>query len=719
MLLIMNKTTVDIKGMHCRSCEILIEDELQKIPQVTKVEIDHKTGRAEIYYQSNKLDQNSVEQAVKTAGYNLGKDEKPWFSKNPQDYLELFTCLVVIFFLYYLASDAGIFNIRLASSNNFASLPVVLLIGLTAGLSTCMALVGGLVLGASARFAEKHPQATPLQKFKPHLIFNVGRIASFFLLGGVIGYGGSFFQLSPFTLGILTIIVGLVMFFLGIQLIDMFPKLKSFSFALPKSISRALGIHNRNNLEYSHKNAAISGALTFFLPCGFTQAMQLYAISTGNVWQGAATMGVFAIGTAPGLLGVGGLTSFIKGAFSKTFFKFAGVVVVLLALFNLSNGYNLTGLNGNILAFGKTAAALSSDPNVVLQNGVQVVKMTQNSNGYTPNSFTIQKNVPVRWIINSVDPNSCAASIASAKLGIKQTLQAGENIIEFTPAEAGPIKFTCIMGMYGGVFNVIDSNSTAVQTTTLQNNSPTNTAQAGGSCGSSGGGCGCGSGTKQKNTNNQTTPTAATLEGNTQVIKTTYTQNTDIQPSLFAVTVGQPVRLEIDAADDGAGCMKTITIPDLTDKVEVLKKDGKITFNFTPQKTGEFNITCAMGMTRGSIVVNSANDSTKTSQASPSVSPTVVATTNASQLIKAIYASGTDIQPNQFTVKAGAPVRMEINVKDDGYGCMGSITIPGLTNKVEVLQKGKVIVFDFIPNKTGKYDITCAMGVPRGAITVN
>lgn len=713
----MNKTNVYIKGMHCRSCEILIEDELQKIPQVTKVEIDHKTGRAEIYYQSDKLDQAAVEQAIKTAGYNLGRDEKPWFSKNPQDYLELFTCLVVIFFLYYLASDAGIFNLKFASSNNFSSLPVVLLIGLTAGLSTCMALVGGLVLGASARFAEKHPNATPLQKFKPHLIFNVGRIASFFVLGGVIGYGGSFFQLSPLTLGILTIAVGLVMFFLGIQLIDMFPKLKSFSFTLPKSISRALGIQNHSKAEYSHKNAAISGALTFFLPCGFTQAMQLYAISTGNAWQGAATMGVFAIGTAPGLLGVGGLTSFIKGAFSKTFFKFVGAVVVLLALFNISNGYNLTGLSGNILAFGKTAAALSSDPNVATQNGVQVVKMTQNSNGYTPNSFTIQKNIPVRWIINSVDPNSCAASIASAKLGIKQTLQAGENIIEFTPAEAGPIKFTCIMGMYSGVFNVVDNNTTTVQAAALQNNSPTN-AQAG-SCGGSGGGCGCGGGAKQKNTNNKTPPTAAVLEGNTQVIKTIYTQNTDIQPSRFSVTVGQPVKLEIDAKDDGAGCMRTITIPDLTDKIEVLKKGSKITFNFTPQKTGEFNITCAMGMVRGSIVVNPANDLTKTSQASPSASPVVASITSASQTIKAIYTSGTDIQPNQFTVKAGTPVRMEINVKDDGYGCMGSITIPGLTNKVEVLQKNKVIVFDFVPNKTGKYDITCAMGVPRGAITVN
>jgi sulfite exporter TauE/SafE len=48
----------------------------------------------------------------------------------------------------------------------------------------------------------------------------------------------------------------------------------------------------------------LSGALTFFLPCGFTFAMQLYALSTGNFWMGMAVMAIFAIGTLPGLLSI-------------------------------------------------------------------------------------------------------------------------------------------------------------------------------------------------------------------------------------------------------------------------------------------------------------------------------------------------------------------------------------------------------------------------------
>ena len=236
-------------------------------------------------------------------------------------------------FIYFIANDLGLFKLVAASSSNFSSLPVVFLIGITAGLSTCMALVGGLVLGASARFAEKHPTATPLQKFKPHLFFSLGRVISYFVLGGIIGYLGSFFQLSLTTLGILTIAVGAVMLLLGLQLTDLFPRLSGASFTLPKGNCQNFWNSRARKKEYSHKNSMIMGALTFFLPCGFTQAMQLFAIASGSPVTGALTMGVFALGTTPGLLGVGGLTSVIKGTFAKTFFKFAGIVVVVLAFF--------------------------------------------------------------------------------------------------------------------------------------------------------------------------------------------------------------------------------------------------------------------------------------------------------------------------------------------------------------------------------------------------
>jgi sulfite exporter TauE/SafE/copper chaperone CopZ len=440
--------------MHCRSCELLIEDELKKLPGVKRVEVNHKKGLATVYSHQSLLEAD-VFQAVEKAGYTCGVDKiesGQLFTSNPKAYKELGLAVLIGAGLFLLAKGLGIFNLGANISGNYGSLSVVFLVGLTAGVSTCMALVGGIVLGASAKYSQKHPEASGIAKFKPHLFFNLGRIISYIIFGALIGFLGSVFQLSSTLLGILTIGVGLVMLLLGTQLIDMFPVLNKVSITLPKSVSRFFGIRNRSDKEYSHKNSWLLGALTFFLPCGFTQAMQLYSISTGDPVAGALTMGVFALGTAPGLLGVGGLASAIKGPSMRLFFKTAGIVVIALSLFNIKNGTNLIGLYPS----PPRAVAKISDPNVKIIDGIQVVRMRQVATGYIPNKLTIKKDLPVRWIIDSKTANTCAASLVSQKLNVRQRLKLGENVITFTPTQTGIIHFSCSMGMYTGSFTVVE-----------------------------------------------------------------------------------------------------------------------------------------------------------------------------------------------------------------------------------------------------------------------
>jgi plastocyanin domain-containing protein len=348
------------------------------------------------------------------------------------------------------------------------------------------------------------------------------------------------------------------------------------------------------------------GAMTFFLPCGFTQAMQLFAMSSGSPITGALTMGVFALGTAPGLLGVGGLTSVVKGNGARLFFKTAGVVVIMLAFFNVGNGLNLLGVPQVLGAISTNASTgnAKQDPNVTLVNGVQVVRMAQESSGYSPNKFTIKKGVPVKWIVTSKDVYSCASSIVSQQLNIRKGLELGENIFEFTPKETGTIRFSCLMGMYNGSFTVVDDTS-AANFTPLQEKAPVAQQQAnsgsGASCSANGGGCGCGGGAKKAVT---TTTGETTTAGQVQLLKASYTSLGDIQPNNFTVKANQPVRFEIDAKDDGQGCMGSVTVPTLTKKVEVFTKGEKTVFEFTPTSKGSFPITCAMGVPRGQIIVN-------------------------------------------------------------------------------------------------------------------
>lgn len=594
---------VPVRGMHCRSCELLIEEKLKEIEHVIEVYVNYSLGEATIHHhEANTPNIHSIKRAIAEAGYEVGTpDRHPFLTKDKREYINLGIAFLVLMVLYLVFRSLGLSNFSPNLSS--PSWGLIVIIGLVAGFSTCMALVGGLSLGLSTKFAENHPTATSAEKFRPHIFFVIGRILSYALLGGLLGALGTVFKLSATANGIITLLVGAVMLLMGLQLINIFPRLNHFKLSLPKSISKALGV-NRKKKEYSHKNSMLMGALTFFLPCGFTQAMQLYAVSTGSFSLGALTMGLFALGTAPGLLSIGGVTSLVRGNFKERFFKVAGLAVIFFGLFNLNNGYTLASLNFSDFNAKSGQGIIANDPNVIMVNGVQVVRMTENNEGYSPNKFSIKKGVPVKWVIDAQAPYSCASSLVIPKLGIQKSLVSGENIIEFTPNEVGKLAFSCSMGMYTGAFNVYDESSAKNNITTQSNNNiaSTPTRSSGGSCGGSGGGCGgCGGGVKIKK---DTSNTVAQVENGAQVIKSTYTASNYLQPNAFKVKGGQSVKFVIDVKDDGRGCGYAIMIPGLYNNAIPLSAGQPITMEFTPTTPGSYDITCGMNMIRyGTIVV--------------------------------------------------------------------------------------------------------------------
>src|SRR3990167_11148888 len=94
------------------------------------------------------------------------------------------------------------------------------------------------------------------------------------------------------------------------------------------------------------------GVATFFLPCGFTQSMQIYTLTTGNFLTGALIMSAFALGTFPvlALLSFSSL-SIHKKAQSGIFFKTAGLIVIFFGIFNLINSLASVGIIPPIFNF--------------------------------------------------------------------------------------------------------------------------------------------------------------------------------------------------------------------------------------------------------------------------------------------------------------------------------------------------------------------------------
>ncbi|MEK7493618.1 MAG: sulfite exporter TauE/SafE family protein, partial [Patescibacteria group bacterium] len=175
----------------------------------------------------------------------------------------------------------------------------------------------------------------------PQIFFHIGRIVSFFILGGVIGAVGSAFQLGATGTFALGMIIGLVMLVLGINLLDIFHWTKRFQPSMPKFVSRrALRITEMNHTF----TPVLAGIATFFLPCGFTQSMQIYTLSTGSFLGGGLTMLAFALGTFP-VLALISFSSLSIHTSSKAgiFFKSAGLIVILFAVFNIINSMAAIG----------------------------------------------------------------------------------------------------------------------------------------------------------------------------------------------------------------------------------------------------------------------------------------------------------------------------------------------------------------------------------------
>lgn len=480
------KIILPIAGLHCRSCELLLEDGLSRVKNVKGVKVSHKLGQAEISYEKETPDLKLLSQSVEDLGYKIGANTIK--TKLNSSLLILALVLGIFFLINYF----GLLNFNLDWLQSELSWPLALLVGLVAGISTCMALVGGLVLALATDYSKKHPQANARQKFQPQLIFNLGRVLGFFILGGLLGWLGAGFKFSHTTNGLISLIIGLVILFLGLKLLGFF---SNYDLALPKVLSRKLGLKSEDK-KYKNGRAIILGALTFFVPCGFTQAMQVYALGSGDFLSGGLIMAAFALGTAPGLLGVGGLAALIKGRRAEIFYKIAAIVIIIFALLNLSNGYNLLKLNA-----GKNIDnnPVVLDPNVEIGDNLQIVRMTENSRGYSPNRFTIKQNIPVKLIIDAQAPYSCASAFIIPSLNISRQLKAGENVIEFTPKKVGNIPFSCSMGMYTGNFKVVAEDDFSNQD--LSNTVDSNpTLNNGGTCGGAGS-CSCGKATDNNNTN--------------------------------------------------------------------------------------------------------------------------------------------------------------------------------------------------------------------------
>ena len=434
---------VAVGGMSCVNCEILVQHRLRTVPGVEGVRADHKRGFAEVDCRGE-LDTAALQRAVEEDGYRVAPwDETRGAQRNsPRDYAEIAGLFVALGGLAFALAHFSLMPRGFAFSDTM-SLGLVFLIGLVASVSSCMAVTGGLLVAAAATYNERTPGLGDFQRLKPHLYFNAGRIISYTLLGGTIGALGSALTLSEEANGILTIMASAIMIVLGLQMLGLLPRVGRS--LLPRSIAGR--VHELASRKLAG-GAFTLGALTFFLPCGFTQALQLYVLGKGSFGTGALTMLVFALGTLPALLSLSALSSFAKGAFQKHFLRLAGAAVIILGALNIRYGLILSGLDSGTKPLLETEAANIKPVVATQMKGKQLVSMRVVDFTYMPAVFEVKQGIPVEWRIDASEAVGCGLIILAPRLRIRQLLSAtSTTAINFTPREIGEFQFNCGMGM--------------------------------------------------------------------------------------------------------------------------------------------------------------------------------------------------------------------------------------------------------------------------------
>ena len=430
----MQKKVICVDWMHCNACKILIEKSINEINNVDDVKANVRKWTVEISYKKEP-DFKEIKKVIEENWYKVSKErvQKSRFSNNKKDYLIFFCSLIWFIALYYIIRKYWLISSGFSTEQWEITFSFAALIWLIAWFSSCMAIVWWLVLAISSKRNNENEDKPFVKKFIPHIWFNLWRIVGFWILWWILWLLGWILKLSPIFLSIMTLIVGIILILLWLNLTKISPKFDTL-FALP-----TWKLFQKWSEKISEKNRIIYAIcwwlLTFFLPCWFTFSMQLYALSTWDIQTWAIIMIAFAIWTLPWLLWIGIISSIFTWKVAKIFYQIIGVLVILLWIYNISNvWWNIEWLLTN--------NELSQE------QAIETINMVYTNKWLEPSSITVELWKTYQIIIDSKTTIYwCMSTITLPWLdnSIKEIKNWDQIIFEFTPTKKWTFGFNCAM----------------------------------------------------------------------------------------------------------------------------------------------------------------------------------------------------------------------------------------------------------------------------------
>ena len=344
----------------------------------------------------------------------------------------------------------------------------IFLTGLTTGGLSCLAMQGGLLASVIANQKEqefkevktkKQIQKLSLSSFdaldwQPVAMFLGTKLMSHTLFGFALGILGSMISLSLGMRLTFQIFAAFFMFATAMNLLNVHPVFRFVVFQPPKFLQKI--IHNTSKSKALF-TPALLGFFTIFIPCGVTQAMEVQAISIGNPIQGALIMFSFVLGTMPLFALIGVATAKLTEGVQELFYKVAATTLVIMALYSVNGVLQVINSPFSYQSLKANLIGQTSNTDLTLQKaGVQEVLINVSTRGYSPSRVKVKKGIPVKLTLKADGVYSCASDFVFREFGIHAQLKPTDTkTFEFTPDKKGKFTFSCSMGMYSGVMEVI------------------------------------------------------------------------------------------------------------------------------------------------------------------------------------------------------------------------------------------------------------------------
>jgi sulfite exporter TauE/SafE len=331
--------TYAVRGMHCPACERIVADTLveEGLATSASASLSRLAVTVEVAPGVDGEWLGRAGAVLAPMGYRLLEpgESARWAVRETLTGLGIAGAILALFVLLQVTGVVHVLTpSRLDAGGAFV-------LGVVASLSSCFALVGGLLVTYTSALARTDQKLA----WAGQAVFHVSRVATFVLLGGALGALGSAFALDLGWTWALQAIAALIMILLGLQLLGAFTGLGVFA---GFGIAGGAGVTARARRWAGSarvSSGAVLGLASFFLPCGFTQSMQFQALAAGSPAGGALLLGVFSLGTLPVLAGLStALVKGFRGRGRELMAKTAGFLVLGLGLYQAGSLLIVSGL---------------------------------------------------------------------------------------------------------------------------------------------------------------------------------------------------------------------------------------------------------------------------------------------------------------------------------------------------------------------------------------